>query len=834
VAKPQAEIILRRRGTVLGRYIIEPGKYSLDSDPGQRVRLNPASSPKQGAQLTFDGAEVRIENSGNTAATCVDGKLLQGAMSIAPHRTVIVDDTEIEVNLLRRLERALEGDAESADSPRPPAEGESLPPRHYSVRDEVARGGMGTILRATDLNIGRTVAMKIILDGHGAPEERRQRFLQEAKLTGQLEHPNIVPVHELGVNEEGKPFYTMKFIEGATLHDVLQELKDGDPDTIERYPLGRLLTIFQKVCDAVGFAHSRGVVHRDLKPQNIMIGNYGEVLVMDWGLAKLVEDRGSRVEDRGSKIEDGGRPSSILYPPSSGLTLSGRVLGTPQFMAPEQAEGRLNEIDERTDVFALGAILYAVLTLQPPVDGKFEEIVKKLRAGQIIPPEKLNRSILGSRPSSRTGAVAQTSKSAVSRVSKPAEQGSASGPPTLHEAPTEVTPGREISSPLAGEDQGEGYLPSSFPHCPGGRIPESLSAVAMKSLSCRREDRYQTVRDLQRDIEAYQGGFATTAEQASPAKLLWLLIKRHKTETIALLAIVLLVTGFMVKVIRSELKAIRSARETLRTQANIDQAAPLYQSPYAEALSLIKEQNFEEALNKIRYAIAISPNEAEYFNLQGDILQSLRRFWGASASYQEALKRDPQHARAKENLALTQRLIERSTGRPGLDLASLAELQAAMRRQERFDEALALLRHLDNNPKRVFETWRDVLAASGLGDRLKMDSAGQLHLDLSNTPVRDLALLKGLPATSLNLANTKVSDLTPLKGMPLKELRLDGCENLRDLTLLAECKQLERITIPSHCEDIDFLRGLPNLKRLGSEFPSGGWEQVSVPNDFRR
>ncbi|MHC4600979.1 MAG: serine/threonine-protein kinase, partial [Planctomycetota bacterium] len=155
----------------------------------------------------------------------------------------------------------------------------------YAVLQEIARGGMGAIMKILDQDILRPVAMKVVL-GQRNPDVV-SRFVEEAQITGQLEHPNIVPVHELGVNHEGKVFFTMKLVRGESLEAVLDQLADGDAATTEAYPLARLLRIFLKVCDAVAFAHSKGVIHRDLKPDNVMVGNFGEVLVMDWGLAKI-------------------------------------------------------------------------------------------------------------------------------------------------------------------------------------------------------------------------------------------------------------------------------------------------------------------------------------------------------------------------------------------------------------------------------------------------------------------------------------------------------------------------------------------------------------------
>ena len=174
------------------------------------------------------------------------------------------------------------------DLPLPPEQAIKKGEHFYAMGQEVARGGMGAILQAKDLNIERTVAMKVTLKEAVADSLILRRFTQEAKLTGQLEHPNIVPVHDLSVDEQGRPFYTMKFVKGVTLLEILAQIRAGDTATISQYSLAHLLTIYQKVCDAVAFAHSKQVIHRDLKPANIMVGEYGEVLVMDWGLAKVV------------------------------------------------------------------------------------------------------------------------------------------------------------------------------------------------------------------------------------------------------------------------------------------------------------------------------------------------------------------------------------------------------------------------------------------------------------------------------------------------------------------------------------------------------------------
>jgi serine/threonine protein kinase len=259
--------------------------------------------------------------------------------------------------------------------------------RYQKVRDH-ARGGLGVVFVARDAELNREVALKEIQDRHADNPHSRARFLIEAEITGGLEHPGIVPVYGLGSYEDGRPFYAMRFIRGDSLKDVIaafhaDETLKNDPGarTLE---LQKLLRRFLDVCNAIGYAHSRGVLHRDLKPDNVMVGNYGETLVVDWGLAKAGGLSGGEGET--TLPEETFNPASAS---GSDQTLPGSVIGTPAYMSPEQAEGRVDLLGPASDVYSLGATLYALLTGCPPfIDKNIAEVLRKVKHGEYPRPRE--------------------------------------------------------------------------------------------------------------------------------------------------------------------------------------------------------------------------------------------------------------------------------------------------------------------------------------------------------------------------------------------------------------------------------------------------------------
>lgn len=233
----------------------------------------------------------------------------------------------------------------------------------YEVLDEIGRGGMGTVYAACDRVLGREVAIKI---GNALPStELQARLTREARFIARLEHPGIVPVHDFGLLADGRPFYVMKRVYGKTLQACIDAAA----------PLPERLRIFERVCEAVAFAHAHGIIHRDLKPANVMVGTFGEVMVMDWGVARMLD------ADPGSPTDGGGSARTLA---ATTATNAGTVLGTPGFMPPEQIQNR-GEVDERADVYALGAMLFAALTGHaPPNDAS--AAARQIERDRTIPP----------------------------------------------------------------------------------------------------------------------------------------------------------------------------------------------------------------------------------------------------------------------------------------------------------------------------------------------------------------------------------------------------------------------------------------------------------------
>ncbi len=231
--------------------------------------------------------------------------------------------------------------------------------RRYEAGSRLGEGSMGEVVMVRDQRILRDVAMKRLHpEHHMMRPDLRDRFLREARVQGQLEHPSVVPVYDIGVDHEGREYFTMKRVRGRTLEQVIKGLREGDPHCVRKYSRRRLLTAMSRICLAVAFAHERGVVHRDLKPSNIMLGDYGEVHLLDWGISKVMGVEDPTVEDHVDLSHDRVPRTEV-----------GFVVGTPGYMAPEQARGETRTYGGRSDVYSLGAMLFEAMTLRRLHDG---------------------------------------------------------------------------------------------------------------------------------------------------------------------------------------------------------------------------------------------------------------------------------------------------------------------------------------------------------------------------------------------------------------------------------------------------------------------------------
>ncbi|MGB8168816.1 MAG: protein kinase [Chthoniobacteraceae bacterium] len=528
---PETEIIISRDGAELARTTVRPGDYVIGCHAEAEINVVAEGVAERHAQLTVNYHELFIEDLGSDSGTFVGGKRIAESTRLWPTQKVQIGSVVIET---RKVKSATDSDqslAPDAATVRRVLPEEFLRARKYEIGGLIAQGGMGAILDAHEATTQRTVAMKVMLASMS--EGDVLRFIEEAQITSQLEHPNIVPVHELGVDEHDQVFYTMKLVQGVTLRQVLEKLRAGDAATVAAYPLRRLLIVLMRVCDAMAFAHSRGVIHRDLKPDNVMIGDFGEVLVMDWGLAKVLGGtRSVASHDRGP---DGAGPStaslsgsvrSVREGEDTEFTMAGSIVGTPHYMSPEQARGESETLEEGSDIWALGAILRHLLTLEKPVPGEtVDEVIENVRAGRLTP------------------------------------------------------------------------IPPRAAHCPGGRVPEALTAVMAKAQALRREDRYATVEQFREEIDAWLGGFATKAEQAGLAKQLALLIQRHKgifsTAAAAWLLITALAVWFVVNLRAKERRAAAGEQKAVAAEAVAKAEKETARQALAKSQLDLAEKEFE-------------------------------------------------------------------------------------------------------------------------------------------------------------------------------------------------------------------------------------------------
>ena len=503
---PETEVIVTKDGAELLRTKLVPGDYVIGREAGCEIVVPIDGVSRRHAKLTINFDTAFIEDLGSSNGTYVAERKIEENTRLFPNQTIKLGAVSLH---LKRLK--YEPPADSL-SPHSVAVKRHLPPeflheQKHDIGAIIAQGGMGAIVEAQDKLLRRKVAMKVML-ATGADTDV-VRFIEEAQITGQLEHPNIVPVYEIGVDEQEQVFYTMKLVRGITLHQVLHLIETGVPESVAKFQLPALLTIFQKMCDALAFAHSKGVLHRDLKPANIMLGEYGEVLVMDWGLARAT----GRNEALGAEPSRTAVRSARQDEGAAMMTMAGMVIGTPQYMPPEQARGDVEKFDARADIYSLGAILYHMLTLEPPISGDdVGQMLQSVADGKVAPQ------------------FASTGE-------------------------------RKVESTRA------------LPHIPGGKIPEPLAAITRKAMAMQREDRYPTVKELQAAVLAFQSLSSAPANsrpgQVPQSGTPPVAPKKSSSLIIALSAALLLLAALCVKFAMDRSHAEAALREAQKSAGTV-------------------------------------------------------------------------------------------------------------------------------------------------------------------------------------------------------------------------------------------------------------------------
>lgn len=787
--------------------------------PSLRPSLGPTPTPPAAHETTGAGS-APPDSSGTTPLRDIETSVMQtrdaGATASRIGGQVSPANPAVE-----SLKNALEA-----------ARGSRL---RYQMESEVAHGGRGNILLCIDRTLRRPVAMKVMRPKVAESEDSRARFLEEAQITGQLEHPNIVPIHELGMDASGDLYFTMKLVRGKSLGQILREMREAQerrkasPGEAKPQPtLPEMLQIFLKVCDGMAFAHSRGVIHRDLKPDNIMVGDFGEVLVMDWGLAKIVgqpdqpipADRGiepappatkEKAGTEGSAIPSGfaaaadqerevpgkasaqdGHVSSVRAESEMANTQEGAITGTPAFMSTEQAKGQTQLVDHRSDIYSLGAILYQILTLERPVVGDTPwDILKKVARGEIVAP-------------------------------------------------------------------GERF--------PGRSIPPELSAIVMKAMNRDREQRYASAQELARDIESFLEHRPISAREDTLTESFVKLVKRNKTVSAAAgLALIFLVAFTSMLLVQQDKRlrdaleasrelaqqAVRSSELGISNEAEIaaDAAAKLAPhgpwAPYARGVMARHQDDLAAAEMWLRKALEADPAHvpartalAEALSAQGQpsteaslVLDLVDvRDWRSLVAAADALYNTGDYSRAQAayRTALQQMKSARDASPKAMESVQekLGRATAWVKCQGFFASIQALpaerqaeeiLNKLNELHPRSFEFQHEKAG----GDLVRITVSGKAFrylqplqglpltsLTCRGTKVRDLSPLKGMALVHIDCGDTLVEDLSPLEGMPLTSLLCDSTQ-VKDLTPLTGMPLRQLSCDYSDVSDLNPLKGLP-------------------------
>ena len=800
-----AEVLVYAGEQCISKYSLTHGEYTIGREGSCQIGMDVDGVSRHHARLTFQGYELVIEDLGSANGVFIEGVQISLPTRVRPDQQVEIGSARLFIRLKSDAVEMLAASLWDPDLGLTPVRA-LLEGKKYKVLGTIGRGGMGVVNQARDLRIHRTVAMKVIKTASQFSRENVLRFVDEAQVTGQLQHPNIVPVYELGLDEQGEVFYTMKFVKGITLDHVLHDIRRGDEPTIRKYPLAVLLTVFLKICDGVAYAHSMGVVHRDLKPDNVMIGEYGEVLVMDWGLAKKIA-HGSGDENLADT-----KPETPDADMRGFQTLNGLIVGTPPYLAPEAARGDLDQIDARSDIYVLGEILYTILTLQPPYPGKdFAELIELIAEGKFAHPATHKTTTLAHLPGKRLpdGLTAIVIKAM-----------------TLHP--------RDRYQNIAD-------LQADITAWQGGFAPKAERA------------------GLGRHIMLWAGRnkagvaiFAFFFIVLNAALVLFFLSLKHERDIAR----------------ASERAALESKQQLAEAMQDLQGAAPLFaeqarqfirqkdldsaldraesalrQLPNNADYHLLRANilqsllRWDDAAEAYETALRINPKltaAKENLDLTKKLLATLGQEHEPGPTQLRELNesllrqgRIPEAGIIFDKLGIERSLAGKAIRQALENEPSLAPLREMLDRRE-------FRGRIHRQPGGTFSANFSGLPLPAILPFFKTRPVIVTGLTLDGVDIPDLSMLQGMKLTQLslkgcknipdlaplagmslqrlNLSGTAIRDLTPLANMPLVELILTDCTKLTDLTPLRETRHLETLLLPSQAREIGFLRNIKSLK----------------------
>lgn len=666
--------------------------------------------------------------------------------------------------------------------------------QRYSPRQEINQGGQKKILACVDDTTKRELAMAVLHDAKKV--SAIESFIREARIAASLEHPNIVPVYDLGVNEQSEPFFTMKRLGGKNLQEILDQPAHG-------LSQDQLLEVLLKVCDAVEYAHSRGIVHLDLKPANIQVDEYGQVLVCDWGLARQLEN--GAVE--GEAEQQGVTVSGSEGPLQVGESVDGRIKGSPGFMSPEQMDTTLGARTLRTDIYALGAILYAILCGESPNGSEsLDTVVERTLSGQLTAPRAL-------RPENNIPA----SLSAVSMKAlapKPADRYA-----SVQQLSAEI---RAFTRGFVTEAEGASIVTILLKCVKRHRslsVVVLMSAVTILSLVIFFILRLSTEKDMaesaRRDAEH--------SEQKAQG-----LVKDLHWEKVA------------------RLKVSKTAAASFHKEALLD----------------YEKGDYVKALEAVTYVVALDPELKSAWNLRARLLFGEFRFRAAIESARQGTMKEKQQwligqaeaALAVTNLALPpadfiydqrRRVIDSKHHFQHLHQHMFRSMVREYPLEDRWQ--FARLSYQYNHREHAKMDLANCFVVERMGDFYRLSVKGSkgtaltlvlsglplVELDLSNTSTKELSGLRGMPLKKLDLSNSSVTSIAVLSDLPIENLNLDQTQVLeiapliktpiRVLTLgsypmklepLRRCKSLEKLVIPKDVYNEKLLSKLGLLDKV--------------------